>query len=95
MAGNSDAQRLERLEEAITGPTVPSADVGVDLVSRFDAAVNACRALGHEGRLIEEMSGVFAEHLEKLLGEFHGRLKERIGELDRVIGKLGKRTPSH
>jgi glycerol dehydrogenase-like iron-containing ADH family enzyme len=93
--GNGDAQRLEKLEEAITRAPLSAEGFGSgDVVGRLDAAVDACRALGHEGRLIDEMSMAFADHLEKLLGEYHSRIRERLVELERSIGKLGKRAPS-
>jgi hypothetical protein len=92
MAGNGDAQRLGQLEETLSQAAMVNYESG-DMVARLDAAVNACRALGQEARAIEEMSTVFAAHLEKVLAEFHKDIRDRVAELDKVLGRLGKRTP--
>lgn len=106
MAGNGEKlEAMEKaIEKALTSRPAPGpvqgprgqAPEGDDMVARLDAAISACRALGHEGYVIDEMSKAFADHLEKLLGEYHSRIKERMAELDRMIGRLGKRgnTPS-
>lgn len=82
---------LGKLEKIIAGPPQQQPEAMNDLVSRIDAAVNACRALGQEARAIEETTVVFADHIEKLLREFHENISDRLREIAKAIGRLGKR----
>ena len=96
---NGDAQRLEALNKALTAAPINKAltaapiKENADLVSRIDNAVNACRVLGQEGRAIEETSAIFADQIEKMFRGFHDNISDRLTEMAKTVGRLGKPTP--
>ena len=102
--GNGDAQRLEKLELAISGTQAammpPSESAAADdVVARVEAAAQLCRDVGKyardHGQFLDEISVAFAERLQEMVKEYASNLMEaerrKMSELERIMGKIAGR----
>jgi hypothetical protein len=102
MAGNGDAERLEKLALAITGNApapMPAAGPTVatdDVVARVEAAAELVREAGRyasdHGQYLDEISAAFAERLRAMTSEYARNLlaaeERKMADLRRIMGKL-------
>jgi hypothetical protein len=101
MSSNGDAQRLEKLEAAITGTQtammpVPDSAAADDVVARVEAAAQLCRDVGRyardHGQYLDEISVAFAERLQDMVKEYATNLmaaeRRKMAELEKIMGKI-------
>jgi len=102
MSTNGDAQRLEKLEAAITGatqaimPAPDSAAAADDVVARVEAAAQLCRDVGRyardHGQYLDEISVAFAEQLQEMVKDYASNLmaaeQRKMADLQKIMGKI-------
>jgi hypothetical protein len=100
MSSNGDAQRLEKLEAAITGTQAimpaPDSAAADDVVARVEAAAQLCRDVGRyardHGQYLDEISVAFAEQLKDMVKDYASNLmaaeQRKMADLQKIMGKI-------
>ena len=95
MAGNGgDGARLAAVEAAITEEaralTQRQAGTPDDLVLRVQLAADGCREIASRASSVADVSHKFADHLERLLRDYNGKVHATLADLEFMLGKMPK-----